>query len=41
MATTESAKPSTTESTRPAFGPVVKFDDSGITNAYAKKPAGK
>jgi Protein of unknown function (DUF3467) len=35
MAAKDTAEASTTESTRPATGPVVKFDDSGITNAYA------
>ena len=35
MAAKESAEPSITASPRPASGPVVKFDDSGITNAYA------
>lgn len=35
MAAKELAETSRTESTRPAEGPVVKFGDSGITNAYA------
>lgn len=35
MAAKDSAAASTTEATRPAAGPVVKFDDSGITSAYA------
>lgn len=35
MAAKDTAEASTTESTRPATSPVVKFDDSGITNAYA------
>lgn len=34
MAGKESAEASPTASLRPATGPIVKFDDSGITNVY-------
>ena len=35
MATKESHSTPTTNEAKPATGPVVKFDDTGIANAYA------